>query len=61
MDSRIGNKFLMPSVGFGGSCFQKDILNLVYLCKHYDLDEVADFWHKVVKINNYQKKDLPIN
>ena len=55
MDSRIGPKFLKASVGFGGSCFQKDILNLVYLCKHYGLDEVAEYWHKVVKINDYQK------
>ena len=54
-DSRIGPKFLKSSVGFGGSCFQKDILNLVYLCKHYGLDEVAEFWHQVVKINDYQK------
>ena len=52
---RIGPKFLKASVGFGGSCFQKDILNLVYLCKHYGLDEVAEYWHQVVKINDYQK------
>ena len=56
MDSRIGSKFLKPSVGFGGSCFQKDILNLVYLCQYYGLYEVAEFWHQVVKINNYQKE-----
>ena len=55
MDSRIGPKFLKASVGFGGSCFQKDILNLVYLCRHYGLDEVAEYWHQVVKINDYQK------
>jgi len=55
MDHRIGPKFLKASVGFGGSCFQKDILNLVYLCKHYGLDEVADYWHQVIKINDYQK------
>ena len=55
MDSRIGSKFLKASVGFGGSCFQKDILNLVYLCKHYGLNEVAEYWHQVVKINDYQK------
>ena len=55
MDSRIGPKFLKASVGFGGSCFQKDILNLVYLCKHFGLDEVAEYWHQVVKINDYQK------
>lgn len=55
MDHRIGPHFLKASVGFGGSCFKKDILNLVYLCKYYGLDEVAEFWHQVVKINDYQK------
>ena len=55
MDHRIGPHFLKASVGFGGSCFQKDILNLVYLCKYYGLDEVAEYWHQVVKINDYQK------
>ena len=55
MDHRIGPKFLKASVGFGGSCFQKDILNLVYLCKYYGLEEVADYWHQVIKINDYQK------
>jgi UDPglucose 6-dehydrogenase len=55
MDHRIGPKFLKASVGFGGSCFQKDILNLVYLCRHYGLEEVAEYWHQVVKINDYQK------
>jgi len=55
MDHRIGPHFLKASVGFGGSCFQKDILNLVYLCKYNGLDEVADYWHQVVKINDYQK------
>jgi UDPglucose 6-dehydrogenase len=55
MDHRIGPHFLKASVGFGGSCFQKDILNLVYLCKYYCLDEVAEYWHQVVKINDYQK------
>ena len=54
-DSRIGSKFLNASIGFGGSCFKKDILNLVYLCKNYGLDEVANYWHSVVKINDYQK------
>jgi len=56
MDIRIGPHFLKASVGFGGSCFQKDILNLVYLCEFYGLDEVAEYWHQIVKINNYQKK-----
>ncbi len=55
MDHRIGPKFLKASVGFGGSCFQKDILNLVYLCKFYGLHEVAEYWHQVIKINDYQK------
>jgi len=55
MDHRIGPHFLKASVGFGGSCFQKDILNLVYLCKFYGLDQVAEYWHQVVKINDYQK------
>ncbi len=54
-DKRIGKDFLKSSVGFGGSCFQKDILNLVYLSRHYGLTEVADFWHQVIKINDYQK------
>jgi UDPglucose 6-dehydrogenase len=55
MDQRIGPHFLKASVGFGGSCFQKDILNLVYLCQFYGLNEVAEYWDQVVKINNYQK------
>ncbi|MEC9303044.1 MAG: nucleotide sugar dehydrogenase [Bacteroidota bacterium] len=55
MDSRIGNKFLKSSVGFGGSCFQKDILNLVYISKSLGLDEVSDYWSQVIKINDYQK------
>ena len=54
-DKRIGKEFLKSSVGFGGSCFQKDILNLVYLSRYYGLHEVADFWAQVIKINNYQK------
>ena len=54
-DSRIGSKFLKASVGFGGSCFQKDILNLVYLSQQYGLDEVADYWQGVISINDYQK------
>lgn len=56
MDSRLGSKFLNASVGFGGSCFKKDILNLVYLCQHYGLNEVADYWEGVVRINDYQKE-----
>ena len=55
-DSRIGPKFLKASVGFGGSCFQKDILNLVYLCEYFGLPEVAEYWEQVVKMNDYQKK-----
>lgn len=54
-DHRIGPHFLKASVGFGGSCFQKDILNLVYLARFYKLNEVAEYWHGVVKINDYQK------
>lgn len=56
MDSRIGPKFLKASVGFGGSCFQKDILNLVYIAKSYGLDEVADYWEQVVIMNDHQKR-----
>jgi UDPglucose 6-dehydrogenase len=56
MDSRIGSKFLNASIGFGGSCFRKDILNLVYLCRNYGLDEVAHYWESVVKINDYQQE-----
>jgi len=55
-DSRIGPKFLKASVGFGGSCFQKDILNLVYICRTYGLTEVADYWEQVILINDHQKK-----
>ncbi|CAG7879365.1 unnamed protein product [Brassica rapa] len=54
-DSRIGPKFLNSSVGFGGSCFQKDILNLVYICECNGLPEVAEYWKQVIKINDYQK------
>ena len=61
LDSRIGSKFLNASVGFGGSCFKKDILNLVYLCRAYDLNEVADYWEGVVRINDYQKKRFVLN
>ena len=55
MDSRIGSKFLKASVGFGGSCFQKDILNLVYIAKSYGLQEVADYWEQVIIMNDHQK------
>ena len=54
-DSRIGPKFLNASVGFGGSCFQKDILNLAYICECHGLKEVADYWYSVVGMNDYQK------
>lgn len=54
-DSRIGPKFLKASVGFGGSCFQKDILNLVYLCRYFNLPEVASYWEQVIILNDYQK------
>ncbi|KAG8097573.1 hypothetical protein GUJ93_ZPchr0013g36275 [Zizania palustris] len=54
-DSRIGPRFLSASVGFGGSCFQKDILNLVYICECYGLPEVATYWRQVIRINDYQK------
>ena len=56
MDSRIGNKFLQTSVGFGGSCFQKDILNLVYIARSIGLKKVADYWNQVIIINNHQRK-----
>ena len=55
-DSRIGPKFLKASVGFGGSCFQKDILNLVYICKSLGLNEAADYWEQVIIMNNHQRK-----
>jgi UDPglucose 6-dehydrogenase len=55
-DSRIGPKFLKSSIGFGGSCFQKDILNLVYLCEHFGLREVAAYWEQVVSMNDHQKR-----
>jgi len=54
-DSRIGQKFLKSSIGFGGSCFQKDILNLVYLCEHFGLPDVAAYWNGVIEMNDYQK------
>ncbi len=56
MDKRIGGDFLSPSLGFGGSCFQKDILNLVYISRSLGLDEVADYWEQVIIMNDYQKK-----
>jgi len=56
VDSRIGPKFLRASVGFGGSCFQKDILNLVYLCRSFGLPEVAAYWESVITMNNWQKQ-----
>ncbi|MBF4464330.1 UDP-glucose 6-dehydrogenase [Flavobacterium sp. LC2016-12] len=54
-DTRIGSKFLKASVGFGGSCFQKDILNLVYLCRYFNLPEVANYWEQIIILNDYQK------
>ena len=56
MDSRIGAKFLKAGVGFGGSCFKKDILNLVYLCESYGLKAAADYWRQVVDFNNHQQE-----
>ena len=56
MDTRIGSKFLKASVGFGGSCFKKDILNLVYIAKSYGLNETADYWEQVIIMNDHQKK-----
>ena len=61
MDSRIGPKFLKASVGFGGSCFQKDILNLVYIARSYGLTEVADYWEQVIIMNDYQKRRFAEN
>ena len=60
-DTRIGSKFLKASVGFGGSCFQKDILNLVYICRSLGLEEVANYWQGVIDINNYQKRRFAEN
>jgi UDPglucose 6-dehydrogenase len=54
-DRRIGRHFLGASIGFGGSCFRKDILNLVYLCHYYGLPEVADYWEQVIRMNEYQQ------
>lgn len=61
LDSRIGSKFLKASVGFGGSCFQKDILNLVYIAKSYGLHEVADYWEQVIIMNDHQKRRFATN
>lgn len=61
MDSRIGSKFLKASVGFGGSCFQKDILNLVYISKSLGLNEVADYWEQVILMNNHQRNRFAKN
>lgn len=61
MDSRVGPKFLKASVGFGGSCFQKDILNLVYISKSFGLDEVADYWEQVIIMNDHQKSRFAAN
>ena len=60
-DSRIGSRFLNSSVGFGGSCFQKDILNLVYIAKSFGLQEVADYWEQVIIMNDYQKRRFADN
>ncbi len=57
-DTRIGSRFLEAGPGFGGSCFKKDILNLVYLCNHFGLPEVANYWNSVISINNWQQKRI---
>ena len=61
MDTRIGPKFLNASVGFGGSCFQKDILNLVYIARSFNLNEVADYWEQVIIMNDHQKRRFAAN
>jgi len=61
LDSRIGPKFLNASVGFGGSCFKKDILNLVYLCDYYSVPEVGAYWEQVVRMNEYQEHRFVAN
>jgi UDPglucose 6-dehydrogenase len=61
MDTRIGEKFLKAGLGFGGSCFKKDILNLVYLCEFYGLREVGEYWRKVLDINEYQERRFVLN
>jgi UDPglucose 6-dehydrogenase len=60
-DSRIGPKFLKASVGFGGSCFQKDILNLVYISRSFGLQKVADYWEQVIIMNDHQKERFAAN
>ena len=63
-DSRIGSKFLQASVGFGGSCFQKDVMNLIYICESLNLPEVAEYWNQVNfaqilnKLENYSESEL---
>jgi UDPglucose 6-dehydrogenase len=61
LDNRIGRHFLKASVGFGGSCFRKDILNLVYLCEYYGLGEVANYWEQVIKMNEHQQSRFVSN
>tara|TARA_Y100000589_G_scaffold313221_1_gene334346 strand:+ start:27668 stop:29080 length:1413 start_codon:yes stop_codon:yes gene_type:complete len=58
MDTRIGKYFLKSGPGFGGSCFKKDILNLIYICNHYGLDQVATYWENVITINNWQQQRI---
>lgn len=60
-DTRIGSKFLEAGIGFGGSCFKKDLLNLVYLCEYYGLPEVAEYWHQVIRINEFQATNFVRN
>ena len=57
-DTRIGNQFLNSGPGFGGSCFQKDILNLIYIASNYGLDDVANYWQEVLNLNNWQKERI---
>jgi UDPglucose 6-dehydrogenase len=61
MDSRIGQKFLKAGIGFGGSCFKKDLLNLVYLCEFYGLHEVAKYWNGVLEVNEFQQRRFVVN